>query len=227
MLYVVLLGGPGVGKGTQARLLQATFGIPQVSSGELFRENIKSGSELGRLAKSYIDAGDLVPDEVTIDMVRDRLSQADCKDGALLDGFPRTVYQADAFQEYLGERNASVTIVPCIEASSEVLLQRLAGRWTCRKCGHVFHEIFNPPQKEGICDFDGSSLYQREDDTRETQRRRIEIYSERTAPLLHYYDEQGLLVEIDGEQSIEAVHKDLVAAITQKQSLDKRNRNGV
>ena len=156
MLYVVLLGGPGVGKGTQARLLQETFDIPQVSSGELFRENIKQKTELGRMAKGFIDAGELVPDDVTINMVRDRLSAADCQDGALLDGFPRTVMQAEALKEYLGERRVVVTIVPCINAGDDVLLQRLAGRWTCRKCGHVFHEIFSPPKVEGRCDFDGS-----------------------------------------------------------------------
>ncbi len=227
MLFVVLMGGPGVGKGTQARLLQEVFNIPQISSGELFRENIKQGTELGRMAKSYIDAGELVPDDVTVNMVRNRLSTADCQEGALLDGFPRTVFQAEALQEYLGEGNAEVTIVPCIEASDDVLLQRLAGRWTCRKCGHVFHEVFRPPKTAGICDYDGSSLYQREDDTEETQRRRIEIYFERTSPLLKHYDKQGLLVEIDGEQAIEAIQHDLVAAIRQRQSLNNRHRNGV
>jgi adenylate kinase len=220
------MGGPGAGKGTQARLLQGVFNIPQVSSGELFRENIKQGTELGRLAKSYIDTGELVPDDVTVNMVRIRLSTADCQEGALLDGFPRTVFQAEALREYLGEGKAEVAIVPCIKASDDVLLQRLAGRWTCRKCGHVFHEVFSPPKTAGICDYDASSLYQREDDTEETQRRRIEIYFERTTPLLKYYDQQGLLVEIDGEQSVEAIQKDLVAAIRLKQSLSNVHQNG-
>jgi adenylate kinase len=221
------MGGPGAGKGTQARLLQKTFEIPQVSSGELFRENIKQKTELGRMAKDFIDAGELVPDDVTINMVRDRLSVADCQDGALLDGFPRTVFQAESLKEYLGERKTEVTVVPCINADDNVLLRRLAGRWTCRKCGHVFHDIFSPPKTAGKCDFDGSTLYQREDDTEVTQRRRIDIYFQRTAPLLKYYDRQGLLVEIDGEQSINAVQHDLVAAIRQRQSLDNRHRNGV
>lgn len=221
------MGGPGAGKGTQARLLQKTLEIPQVSSGELFRENMKQETELGRMAKGFIDAGELVPDDVTINMVRDRLSAADCQDGALLDGFPRTVFQANSLKEYLAERKIEVTIVPCINASNDLLLRRLAGRWTCRKCGHVFHDVFSPPKVAGKCDFDGSSLYQREDDTEETQRRRIEIYFERTAPLLKYYDQQGLLVEIDGGQPIKAVQHDLVAAIRQRQGLDNRRRNGV
>jgi adenylate kinase len=227
MLFVVLLGGPGAGKGTQARLLQKTLEIPQVSSGELFRENIEQATKLGQLAKSFIDAGELVPDDVTVNMVRARLSAADCSNGALLDGFPRTVVQAEALKQYLGERKTEVTIVPCVSASNEVLLERLAGRWTCRECGHVFHIIFDPPKEASKCDFDGSVLYQREDDTEETQRRRIEIYFERTAPLLKYYDQQGLLVEIDGEQSIEAVQKDLVAAIRLRQGLNDPSRNGV
>jgi adenylate kinase len=213
MAYVVLMGGPGAGKGTQARRLESELGLPQVSTGDLFRQNIKNETKLGKLAQHYIDAGDLVPDEVTVSMVRERLSRKDCTRGALLDGFPRTVAQAEALDKLLAEKGAHIGVVPFIRAGEDVLLERLAGRWTCTKCGHVFHLLFKPPQVEGVCDFDGSPLYQREDDTEETQRRRIEVYFEKTAPLLNYYRERGLLAEVNGEQSIEEVQQELASTI--------------
>lgn len=213
MLYVLLMGGPGAGKGTQAQRLSKTLALPQVATGDLFRENLKYETELGLLAKRYMDAGELVPDEVTVGMVRDRLSRPDCHSGALLDGFPRNIPQAEALKALLADLGAQLNVVLFIDVDREVLLQRLAGRWTCRENGHVFHELFSPPQVSGICNYDGSQLYQREDDTKETQQRRIEVYFEQTEPLLAYYRETGLLVAIDGEQSIEAVHRDLVAAI--------------
>jgi adenylate kinase len=211
--YVVLMGGPGAGKGTQAKRLEATLGLPQVATGDLFRENLKNMTELGKLAKSYMDAGELVPDEVTVAMVKERLSRPDCALGAIFDGFPRTLSQAAALDELLAQMGEQVDVVPYIHVRPEVLLQRLAGRWTCPVCGRVYHVLFNPPQEPGICDLDGASLYQREDDTEETQKRRIEVYFEQTAPLLDYYREQGLLVEIDGEQPIEQVQHDLVETI--------------
>jgi adenylate kinase len=211
--YVVLMGGPGAGKGTQAKRLEATLGLPQVATGDLFRENLKNMTELGKLAKSYMDAGELVPDEVTVAMVKERLSRPDCARGAIFDGFPRTLSQAAALDELLAQMGEQVDVVPYIHVRPEVLLQRLAGRWTCPVCGRVYHVLFNPPQEPGICDLDGASLYQREDDTEETQKRRIEVYFEQTAPLLDYYREQGLLVEIDGEQPIEQVQHDLVETI--------------
>jgi adenylate kinase len=214
-IYVILMGGPGAGKGTQARNLQKILGLPQIATGDLFRENLANETELGVLAKKYMDAGELVPDEVTVAMVEERLSRPDCANGALLDGFPRTPAQAGALEELLAENNEKINIVPYIHVDKDVLLKRLAGRWTCRENGHVYHELFNPPKEPGICDIDGSPLYQRDDDTEETQKRRIEVYFEQTAPLLDYYREKGLLVEIDGEQPIETVQKDLIAAIRQ------------
>ena len=211
--YVVLMGGPGAGKGTQARRLQAALGLPQVATGDLFRENLKNMTELGKLARTYMDAGELVPDEVTVAMVRERLSRPDCARGAIFDGFPRTLSQAAALDELLAEMGEHVDVVPYIHVRPEVLLQRLAGRWTCPVCGRVYHVLFNPPQEPGICDLDGARLYQREDDTEETQKRRIEVYFEQTAPLLDYYREQDLLVEIDGEQPIDQVQHDLAETI--------------
>jgi len=213
MAYVVLMGGPGAGKGTQARRLESELGLPQVSTGDLFRHNIKNETELGKLAHHYIDAGDLVPDEVTVSMVRERLSDEDCARGALLDGFPRTVAQAEALDELLAQKGARIGVVPFIRVGEDVLLERLAGRWTCTQCGHVFHLLFKPPQVEDVCDYDGSPLYQREDDTEETQKRRIEVYFKKTAPLLNYYRERGLLAEVNGEQSIEEVQKELASTI--------------
>jgi adenylate kinase len=207
------MGGPGAGKGTQSRLLEKTLGLPKISSGDLLRVHMENNTELGILARKYIDRGNLVPDEVTIPMVADRLSQPDCTKGAVLDGFPRTIAQAGALDELAEKMGTQISIVPCIDVSDEVLLARLSGRWTCREAGHVFHRLFNPPKEEGICDFDASKLYQREDDTAETQKRRIDVYVERTTPLIKFYDEKGLLVRIDGEQAIDEVHEDLVIAI--------------
>lgn len=216
--YVVLMGGPGAGKGTQAGFLKKALGLPQIATGDLFREHLGNKTELGILANQYMDAGELVPDEVTVAMVKDRLLRPDCVNGVLFDGFPRTIAQADALDVMLAENNEQINVVPYIHVDKAVLLERLAGRWTCRENGHVFHALFNPPQTEGICDIDGSPLYQRDDDTKETQKRRIEVYFEQTAPLLDYYREKGLLVEINGEQSIEQVQKELVEVIHQAKS---------
>ena len=213
MKFVVLMGGPGAGKGTQAKLLQEALGLPQISTGDLFRENLRNNTELGKLARTYIDKGELVPDDVTIAIVKERLSREDCTEGALLDGFPRTISQADALEKLLADMGERVHIVPYIHVTPEVLLTRLSGRWTCKICGRVYHVLFNPPQIEGICDLDGGELYQRDDDTEETQKRRIEVYLEQTAPLLAYYRDKGLLVEINGEQTIERVQQDLIQAI--------------
>jgi adenylate kinase len=211
--YIVLLGHPGAGKGTQAQIIAEKYGLVHVSSGDLFRENLKNETELGKLAQTYMKHGELVPDDVTIAMVRERLCRPDCQDGALLDGFPRTPAQAEALAAMLQEFNGAVNIVPLITVPEETLIERLSGRWTCRANGHVFHEKFNPPAEPGICDFDGSELYQREDDKPETVRNRIKVYQEQTAPLIHYYQGKGLLVEIDGTQAIEQVTADLYQAI--------------
>ena len=211
--YIVLLGPPGVGKGTQAKIIAETMSLPHVSSGDLFRENIKNETELGKLAQAFINKGELVPDDVTIGMIRDRLSCQDCKGGALLDGFPRTTVQAEALENLLAEFGGQVDYVPYIAASEATLVERLGGRWTCKAQGHVFHAVHNPPKKAGVCDFDGSELYQREDDKAETVTRRIQVYFAQTAPLIAYYRERGRLSEIDGAQSIEKVSADLMAVL--------------
>jgi adenylate kinase len=211
--YIVLLGPPGVGKGTQAKIIAETLSLPHVSSGDLFRENIKNATELGLLAQTYINKGELVPDDVTIGMIRDRLSRSDCKGGALLDGFPRTTVQAEALEKLLTEFNGKVNYVPYITASEATLVESLGGRWTCRAQGHVFHEKFNPSKQAGVCDFDGSELYQRDDDKAETVKRRIQVYFSQTAPLIAYYRESGRLFEVDGAQPIEKVTADLLAVL--------------
>jgi len=162
--YIVLLGPPGAGKGTQAQIVSARLGLPHISSGDIFRENLKNQTELGILAKGFIDRGELVPDDVTIGMIRERLSRPDCQPGALLDGFPRTPQQAEALVGILAEYNGRVAAVPYINVPEAVLIERLTGRWTCRASGHIFHEKFSPPRQPGRCDHDGSDLYQREDD---------------------------------------------------------------
>lgn len=210
-LYIVLLGPPGVGKGTQAKIIAERMGLPHISSGDLFRENIKNGTALGQLAQSFINKGELVPDNVTIGMIRERLARPDCAGGALLDGFPRTTVQAEALDGLLAEFGGRVDYVPYITASQATLVERLSGRWTCRAEGHVFHEKHNPPRQPGVCDFDGSELYQREDDRAETVVRRIQVYFEQTAPLIAYYRQRGRLYEIDGAQPIEKVTADLLA----------------
>ena len=211
--YIVLLGPPGAGKGTQAQRIAEEYGLLHVSSGDLFRENLKAETELGKHAKTFIDRGELVPDDVTIGMIRERLSRPDCEQGALLDGFPRTPAQAEALSVMLREFNAAVNLVPFISVPEEILVSRLSGRWTCRASGHVYHESFNPPAKPGVCDLDGSDLYQRDDDKPETVLNRIKVYQEQTAPLIRFYQENGLLVEIDGTKPIDEVSTALLHAI--------------
>ena len=212
-LYMVLLGGPGAGKGTQAERLAKALKIPQVSTGDLFRENLKNSTELGVLAKGYMDRGELVPDEVTVGMVRERLAQADAAQGAILDGFPRTVAQAEALEQLLSGMGAELAVVPYIKVPEDVLLARLAGRWTCRACGAMYHELFSPPQEPGTCDKCGGELYQRPDDTPETQRHRIQVYFDQTAPLIDYYQDKGLLVEVDGRPGIEEIQAQLLEIV--------------
>lgn len=213
-MYIVLLGPPGAGKGTQAALISKETGLVHISSGDIFRENLKNQTALGKQAQAYMDRGELVPDDLTIAMVRDRLRQPDCQNGALLDGFPRTPAQAEALAASLAEWGASVDLVPYISVPEEELVERLSGRWTSQT-GRVYHEKYNPPQVPGRCDVDGSPLFQREDDKPETVKNRIQVYLAQTTPLIDYYRQQGLLVEIDGTQSIEQVGQDILAAIEQ------------
>lgn len=212
--FVVLLGPPGAGKGTQAKIVSQELGLPHISSGDIFREHLNLRTDLGTLAKGYIDRGELVPDDVTIAMIRERLSRADCRPGALLDGFPRTPAQAAALDEILVEYGGQVDAVPYISVPEEELVKRLTGRWTCRAQGHVFHEEHNPPKVPGKCDIDGSELYQRDDDKVETVRHRIEVYLEQTLPLIEYYRKKTVLMEVDGNQPIDKVTSDLMAEVT-------------
>ncbi len=212
--FIVLLGPPGVGKGTQAEILAETTNLAHISSGDLFRENIKNQTDLGKLAKSYMDKGELVPDDVTIKMIRDRIGRPDCRLGAILDGFPRTPAQADALEMMLAtEFHGQVDAVPYITAAESVLVERTGGRFTCRASGHIYHQIFNPPKREGVCDIDGSDLYQRDDDKVEMVTIRIRVYLEQTIPLVEYYRGRGKLIEINGAQAVEQVTKDLLNAL--------------
>ncbi|MFN2201502.1 MAG: adenylate kinase [Caldilineaceae bacterium] len=214
-VYVVMLGVPGAGKGTQARVIEEELGIPQISTGDLFRYNISNATDLGRLAKSYIDAGDLVPDEVTIGMVRQRLHEDDCTRGAIFDGFPRDLNQAVALDELI-EPTGGVDVVPFIDLDDDEVMRRMTGRRVCPKCGRTYHVDYNPPKVEGTCDDDGAELYQREDDKPETVRNRLYVYYKQTAPIVGYYFAKGLLEEVDGAQPIEAVTADLHAVLRKR-----------
>jgi adenylate kinase len=211
--YIVLLGPPGVGKGTQADILSEKTGLPHISSGDLFRENMKNQTELGIRVQEIMKRGELVPDDLTIAMVEARLARPDCRSGAILDGFPRTPAQADALCKILAVHSAKVKVVPFLNATGDVLVERVSGRLTCRAQGHVYHRVFNPPKVAGRCDLDGSELFQREDDKAETVRRRFEIYMDQTSPLIEYYRAEGKLVEIDGTRPVDQVTAALEAAI--------------
>jgi len=218
--FFVFLGPPGAGKGTQAKVVAARLGIPQISSGDLFRESLKRQTELGILANEYIKVGELVPDDLTVSMIRERISRTDCNAGAILDGFPRTPAQAKALDEIFKESGCKINKVPYIKVPQKVLIARLSGRLTCRAMGHVFHKVNNPPRESGVCDFDGSELYQREDDKPETVARRIRVYEEQTRPLVEYYLDRGLLVEVDGDRSINLVTSDLIKILEKVEEID-------
>ncbi|MFZ5917940.1 MAG: adenylate kinase [Chloroflexota bacterium] len=211
--FIVLLGPPASGKGTQAARLCQALHLPHVASGDLFRENLKNETELGLKAKAFMDRGELVPDDVTIAMVMDRLSRPDCATGALLDGFPRTIAQAEALDRALAARGHQIGVAPNILVPDETLVERVSGRRLCRVCGESYHLRFNPPARPGVCDKDGGELYQRDDDNPETVRQRLKVYWKQTSPLVDYYRLRGVLVEVNGDQAIDAVTEDLLAAV--------------
>jgi adenylate kinase len=214
--YVILLGAPGAGKGTQAKAVSAAFGLAHVSSGDLFREHLKNQTELGRLADTYIRRGHLVPDEVTVGMIEARLRQPDCDAGAVLDGFPRTPAQAEALDALATALAGQVAAVVLLAVDEQVLLDRLSGRWVCRAAGHIYHQVANPPKTPGVCDLDGSPLYQREDDRRETVSERLRVYMGQTQILVDYYRRRGLLLEVDGSLLPQAVTERLLPALAER-----------
>lgn len=214
-MNIVLIGLPGAGKGTQAAKIVEKYEIPHISTGDMFRAAISQGTELGLKAKSYMDQGALVPDEVTIGIVRERLSQEDCKKGFLLDGFPRTVAQAEALDNILEELGKKIDHVINIQVDKDELIARLSGRRICKTCGATYHVIFNPPKVEGKCDKDGGELYTRSDDNPETVANRLEVNMKQVQPLLDFYESKGLLTNIDGQQEIEKVFADIDALLLQ------------
>ncbi|WPX07879.1 adenylate kinase [Anaerocellum danielii] len=212
-MRLILLGAPGAGKGTQAEYLSKRFSIPHISTGDILRENVKNETELGKKAKEYMDKGLLVPDEIVIEIVKDRISKEDCKNGFLLDGFPRTIAQAEALDKVLQELGQKIDKVLNIEVPDEKILERMSGRRICKNCGASFHVIYRPPQKEGVCDVCGGELYQREDDKEETVKKRLEVYHAQTQPLIDYYKEKGLLVVAYGQEEIADTTKEVLKAL--------------
>ena len=212
-MNLILMGLPGAGKGTQAEKINEKYNIPHISTGDMFRLAIKEGTELGKKAKEYMDQGDLVPDEVTVGIVKERLSKDDCKKGFLLDGFPRTIAQAESLQEILEDLSEEIDHVVNVEVPEEKLVERLTGRRVCPTCGTTYHVVYNPPKEEGICDRDGSKLIQRDDDKPETVKNRLAVNLEQTQPLLDFYKERGYLVTVDGDQDIDDVFGDIQSKI--------------
>lgn len=219
-LFIVLLGPPASGKGTQAARLKDHFGIPHVASGDLFRDHLKRETPLGARAKAFMDRGDLVPDDITIGMVMERLAETDAQEGAILDGFPRTIPQATALDEELAVRGHALKVVLSIEVPETVLVERVSGRRLCRTCGAAYHVRFNPPAEPGICDMDGGELFQRADDRPEVVRERLRVYREKTRPLAAYYETRGLLRVVDGDRPIDDVTDALCCAIADALSAD-------
>ena len=212
-MRLVLVGPPGAGKGTQAEFIAENFGIPKISTGDIFRSNVSGGTDLGRLAKKYMDAGDLVPDEVTNAMVRDRLAQPDAKAGFLLDGFPRNVAQAGELDRMLDDLGAPLSVVLDLDVDYDEVVKRLSGRRTCKSCGHVWHLEFDAPKVDGVCDKDGGQLFQRDDDKPATIRHRLDVYREQTEPLIGFYRDAGKLVAIDALGPVEDVTERAIEAL--------------
>jgi len=210
---LILLGPPGAGKGTQAKRLVESYGIPQISTGDILRKAVKEGTQLGKEAKSYMDAGELVPDSVVIGIIEERLKEPDCKEGYILDGFPRTVPQAEALDAILDKMGSRIDHVVSIEVPDGELMNRLTGRWTCKNCGAMFHEKNQPPKEQGKCDHCGGELYQRDDDKADTIRERLRVYGSQTQPLIEYYNKKGLVRKIDGIGTIDEIFERIKKAV--------------
>lgn len=208
-MNLILLGPPGAGKGTQATSIVKEYGVVHISTGDIFRANLKAETELGKKAKTYMDAGQLVPDSLTVDLVKDRLSQEDVKQGFLLDGFPRNLFQAEALDEILKESGQVLTKAINIEVNPEILVGRISGRRICRVCGASYHVQNHPPKTEGVCDLDGGELYQRSDDNETTVKERIAVYEKETSPLVDYYTKQNKILTVNGEKDINEVFEDI------------------
>ena len=212
-MYIITLGAPGAGKGTQADILSQEMGLPHIASGDLFRQALEKRTEVGILAKSYMDKGELVPDEITIKMILERINQADCASGCLFDGFPRTLHQAKVLDKVLKEQEKSIDKAVYIEVPNEELVKRLSGRWLCRTCQTPYHIINSPPKTPGKCDKCGGELYQRSDDREETVRDRLNIFFAQTVPILDYYEKQNKLIRVNGNLGMQAVAKEIISAL--------------
>ena len=212
-MKIVMLGAPGAGKGTQAKKIAESYGVPHISTGDIFRANIKNDTDLGRKAKVYMDKGELVPDELVVDLIMDRFAEPDCSNGYVLDGYPRTIPQAEALDNALKANGESLDFAVNVDVPDEEIINRMSGRRACLKCGSTYHIIFNPPLKEGVCDKCGDVLVQREDDKEETVKNRLDIYHEQTEPLEKYYAEAGLLHNVDGTKSMDEVFESIKTVI--------------
>ena len=222
-MRILLLGAPGAGKGTQAKILADSIGVPHIASGDLLRKHQAEGTDLGETAKSYMDAGELVPDEVVIRMILSRIDYPDSRNGYILDGFPRTLSQAEALDEAMASQNGMIDSVELIEVSVGDLIQRLSGRWSCGRCQRPYHEISAPPIKRWICDDCGAELHQRADDRPEAVARRFEVYQVQTEPLIEYYEKQGKLTRVDGQKSIDQVANDLLKVVDREVELTRKS----
>lgn len=214
-MRLIMLGAPGAGKGTQAAKIAETYHIPHISTGDIFRANIKGGTELGKKAKSYMDAGKLVPDELVCDLVADRIAQDDCKDGYILDGFPRTIPQAEALEKATADLGTAIDYAVNIDVPDEAIIERMSGRRACTSCGATYHVVYNPPKQEGKCDNCGADLVLRDDDKPETVKTRLDVYHAQTQPLIDFYNKKGNLVTVDGTQKMDQVFDDICRKIGQ------------
>ncbi len=212
-MKIIMLGAPGAGKGTQAKKIAEKYQIPHISTGDIFRSNIKEGTELGMKAKSYMDQGALVPDEITIGMLLDRIQKEDCQNGYVLDGFPRTIPQAESLTKALENMGQKVDFAVNVDVPDENIVNRMSGRRACLSCGATYHIVYNPPKQEGICDVCQKELVLRDDDKPETVQKRLAVYHEQTQPLIDYYKEAGVLAEVDGTQDMDQVFSDIVAVL--------------